>query len=1138
MRLSDKFTVERGGVYLSGIQALVRLPMDQMRRDRRAGLNTGTFISGYEGSPLGGYDLALARTKKLLDEYQIHFRPGVNEDLAATAVMGSQMIEAIGSTKVDGVVGIWYGKGPGVDRSGDILRHANMAGTGKNCAALVLAGDDHGCKSSTLPHQSDFSLYNLGIPFLYPGNTQEILDYGLLAIALSRFSGAWAGLKLVTDVCDGGGTVIVDPDQPRIRIPEGYQKSVDARLMPPYTLGLEHEVNTRRLQAAIEFARLNQLNRWHGVAAGDRHAWLGLVSAGKSYYDLAQALRDLGLGERELVELGIRVAKFGMTFPLDKEFAREFAEGLETILVIEEKRSFLELHVRDALYGLSLPPVIIGKQDAQGAPLFPASGELDPDRIALAVGRLLDSRGASASRVMPGMWQRAAARTRFIEEVMARPREFSASRPANFCSGCPHNRSLILLDGQIAAGGIGCHAMGIQLTDSNRSYAFLTHMGGEGAPWIGIAPFVGREHVFQNIGDGTFFHSGSLAVQALIDSGLNMTYKILYNGHVAMTGGQEAAGALPIPQLTRKLEAEGVRKTVILTEQLERYRDVELASNAQVRDRSALEHTLAELEKVPGITALIYDQECAAEKRRKRSRGKYEEPTMRLMINEEVCEGCGDCVKQSNCMSLTPVHTERGQKMRIHQSSCNKDYSCALGDCPSFVTVNIKPGTGLRRPPLPTLPPADVPEPRQIASVGDGYRIVCPGIGGTGVVTINALLATAGWIDGLWVSTLDQTGSAQKGGAVVSHLLLSRRPLEAPTRINIGNADLILGFDLVGVATREHLRFASPEKTTAVLNADLTPTLDVIRGAAPLTGPAAMLEKVNAVTRRGHNVIVEAGRIAEGLFGSHMTANLFLTGVAYQAGLIPLSLRAIDQAIRLNQVDVDRNLQVFQWGRKYYQDAKSVEQYLAPKQAGAEAPLDRAADLAAYQNPAYAKTYTDVLDEVRRRVPALEDTVARNLYKLMAYKDEYEVARLLTQPQFERKVRDTWEQVESICYNLHPPLLRSLGVKKKMKLGPWFRLPLRILASMKFVRGTPFDIFSWSAHRRQERELIDWYCRLVVQLLQQTTEENLPRALEIAALPDQIRGYERIKEGNIARVKKLAEEKLAALRTSEPALVR
>ena len=720
MRLSDKYTVERGRVYLTGIQALVRLPMDQMRRDRRAGLNTGSFISGYEGSPLGGYDLALAREKKLLEQYQIHHRPGLNEDLAATAVMGSQIFEVVGKSKADGILGIWYGKGPGVDRSGDVLRHANLAGTGKNCAALVLAGDDHTCKSSTIPHQSDFSLYNVGIPFLYPGNTQEILDYGLYAIALSRFSGAWAGMKMVTDVCDGGGTVVLDPDQPPIRIPEGYRKKVDARLVNPVSLGLEHEVNTRRLNAAIEFARLNQLNQWRGARA---KAWLGLASAGKSYYDLMQALRDLGIGEAELESLGIRVAKFGMTFPLDGSFAREFAEGLQTILVIEEKRSFLELHLRDALYSLASRPEVLGKQDRHGAPLFAASGELDPDQIAAVLGDILLSRGPLES---------ATKRLRSLQRTTARPFELAPSRAANFCSGCPHNRSLILLDGQVAGGGIGCHTMGMRLTDSNRSFSYLTHMGGEGAPWIGIAPFVGHEHVFQNIGDGTFFHSGSLAVQALVASGLNITYKILYNGHVAMTGGQQVEGALSVPQLTRKLEAEGVRKTIILADDVSRYRDAELAGNAELRDRSELERTLAEIEKIPGVTALIYDQECAAEKRRKRSRGKYTEPAMRLMIHEEVCEGCGDCVKQSNCMSLTPLVTPRGQKVRIHQSSCNKDYSCALGDCPSFVTVNVKPGTGLRRRPLPELPSAEVPLPRAVADIGNGYRILLPGIGGTG----------------------------------------------------------------------------------------------------------------------------------------------------------------------------------------------------------------------------------------------------------------------------------------------------------------------------------------------------------------------------------------------------------------------
>jgi indolepyruvate ferredoxin oxidoreductase len=1116
--LNDKYTVEKGTVYLTGIQALVRLPVDQMRRDRRAGLNTGTFISGYEGSPLGGYDLTLQRNQKLLDEYGIHFRPGVNEDLAATSVMGSQIFEVVGKSKTDGVLGIWYGKGPGVDRSGDIFRHANLAGTGKNCAALVLCGDDHSCKSSTIPHQSDFSLYNVGIPFLYPGNTQEIIDYGLLAVALSRHSGAWVGLKLVTDICDGGGTVVVDPDAPSIRVPEGYQKTVDARLVPPITLGLEHEVNVRRLQAALEFARLNGVNRWRG--ARDK-AWLGIVSAGKSYYDLAQALRDLGIGEADLAGMGIRIAKFGMTFPMDAQFAREFAEGLETILVIEEKRSFLELHLRDALYALAQRPQVLGKIDAHGAMLLPPSGELDPDKIAKVVGGILAGRSVN---------EKVATRVKLIDGVAGRPRELSAMRAPNFCSGCPHNRSTLLLEGQVAGGGIGCHTMAMRLVDSGRAFSFLTHMGGEGAPWIGMAPFVGHEHIFQNIGDGTFFHSGSLAVQALVASGLNITYKILYNGHVAMTGGQAAQGALPIPKLTKKLEAEGVRKVIILAEDVKRYEGVELAAIAEVRDRSALEKTLADLAKEKGVTAMIYDQECAAEKRRKRSRGKYAEPVERLMIHDEVCEGCGDCVKQSNCMSLTPIATERGQKMRIHQSSCNKDYSCALGDCPSFVTVKIKEGTGLRRPSIPQLPPADVPAPREIAPLGDdGYRIVFPGIGGTGVVTINALLATAAWIDGLHVATLDQTGSAQKGGAVLSHLLISKQAVEAPVRTNIGNADLVLGFDVIGVANPEHLKYFSPERTTAVINTNLTPTIDVIRGRNILAGPEKMIEQINAVTRCGRNIIVDGNRIAESLFGSHLAVNLFMVGLAYQGGLIPLSLAAIEQAIRWNGVDVEKNLQVFEWGRKYYHDAASVEQFLKPKQKAEAKSFDRAAELRAYQNDAYAREYTEFVSKVAAKAPALEETVARYLYKLMAYKDEYEVARLLTKPEFARQIEETWQQVESVSFNLHPPLLRRLGVKKKMKLGSWFRGLLKMLAAMKGLRGTSLDVFSWSAHRRMERELIGWYRGVIEQVLARVTEENLPRALEIAALPDQIRGYEHIKEENIARAKKCAEEKLAEL---------
>ncbi|HSM79581.1 MAG TPA: indolepyruvate ferredoxin oxidoreductase family protein [Bryobacteraceae bacterium] len=1107
MNLSDRYALEKGTVYLTGIQALVRLPIEQMRRDRRAGLHTGTFISGYEGSPLGGYDLTLARSRKLLDQYNIHFQPGVNEDLAATSVMGSQIFDVLGKSNVDGVLGIWYGKGPGVDRSGDIFRHANLAGTGKNCAALVLAGDDHISKSSTIPHQSDFSLYNVGIPFFYPGNVQEVLDYGLYAIALSRFSGAWVGMKMVTDVCDGGGTAVVDPDTPGIQIPGGYQKLTDVRLVPPISLALENEVNVRRLGAALSFAALNGVNRWRGA----KNARVGLLSAGKAYHDMMQALRDLGVRETDFDSMGIRVGKVAMPFPLEPEFVRGFSEGLEKIFVVEEKRSFLELQLREILYDAPHRPAVLGKSH------LPPLGELNPDQIAQAASRIL------GIPVPPP-------RQRTLAAPQSRPADFTAPpRPAAFCSGCPHNRSTLLLEGQIAGGGIGCHTMAMRLMDPSRSFSFLTQMGGEGAPWIGMAPFVNHGHIFQNIGDGTLFHSGYLAIEACVAAGVNITYKILYNGHVAMTGGQHATGALPVPELTRKLEAEGVKRTVVLAEDVTRYEALgPLAANATLRDRSELPATLREMEAISGVTAIIYDQECAAEKRRARSRGKAPEPVKRLVIQEEVCEGCGDCVKQSNCMSLNPVATELGQKMRIHQSSCNKDYSCALGDCPSFVTVNLTPGTGRKKRSIPVLPAADVPAPARMTRAGDGYRILAPGIGGTGVVTVNALLATAAWLDGLSVATLDQTGTAQKGGAVVSHILLSESPIEAPAKVNAGNANLILGFDLLGAASAENLKTADPEKTIAVVNTDISPTIDTIRNRQPAAGPGRLVELVNAATMRGHNLFVDANRLAEGLFGSHLAGNLFLTGVAWQAGLIPIRAESIEKAIEWNGVEAEQNRNVFQWGRKYYEAAAWVESQLAPKQTEAPRIFDRVAELKAYQGESYARAYSDFLTGILE--PALREVVARYLYKLMAYKDEYEVARLLTKADFEAEARSAWESVESISYNLHPPFLRRFGVKKKITPGAWFRVPLKILAALKFTRGTPLDLFGYSAHRRMERSLVDWYRELIGRVLPLVTESNLSLALEIAALPDQIRGYEQIKEESVRKVKALADEKFKALK--------
>ena len=1111
MTLDDRYLIERGTVYLTGIQALVRLPIDQMRRDRRAGLKTGTFISGYEGSPIGGYDMALARVNKLLAEYNVHFVPGVNEDLAATSVFGSQISDVFGGRTVDGVFGIWYGKGPGVDRSGDALRHGNIAGTGPGCAALALAGDDHACKSSTIPHQSDLSFFNLGMPVFYPGNTQEILDYGLLAVGLSRFSGAWVGMKLVTNICDGGGTVIADPDRCVPVTPPGFDKKCDPRLVPPMTLAMEHEVNRRRIEAAREFARLNDVNRWYGAQAAAR---LGILTAGKSYYDVVQALANLGIARGDLEELGLRIGKLGMTFPVERNFAREFADGLETILVIEEKRSFIEFQLRDVLCNLPRHPIVIGKEDEEGRPLIPASGELDPDLIATLIAARLG-------------------RARCATKPVAKSYSVPSRRP-NYCPGCPHNRSTVLFEGQVAAGGIGCHGMGIMLADADRGYAFCTQMGGEGAPWIGIAPFVDRQHIFQNIGDGTLFHSGQLAITACVAAGVNITFKILYNSAVAMTGGQQAEGMLPIPELTKKLEAEGVHKTAVVAEDPDKYDGVELAANASVRHRDDLADVMRELEKITGVTVIIYDQRCAAEKRRLRSRGKLEEPARRLVIHEEVCEGCGDCVKQSNCMSLYPVETEFGQKMRIHQSSCNKDYTCLLGDCPSFVTVNLKPGTGLRKRTLPDLPQVDVPMPREIAGIGSsGYRILAPGIGGTGVVTVNALLATAALIDGLAVTTLDQTGLAQKGGAVVSHLVLSREPIETAARINTANADLLLGFDLLGAAASDNLKCAHPERTVAVVNTAETPTGDAIRGKLQLAGPQRMIDLIDETTRRGSNAYIDASRLAEGLFGTHIAVNLLLTGAAWQAGLIPLSLASIEQAIRLNGIEAERNLQVFAWGRKYYHDAQSVESFLSPratKQTAADLVEHRRAELAAYQNDRYAEEFVSFVRSVEERAPELRDIVARSLYKLMANKDEYEVARLLTKSDFTGRLNEQWEAIESIEYNLHPPLLRAWGVRKKMRLGGWFHVGLKLLAALKPLRGTSLDVFGYSSLRRLERGLPGWYRDLVQQVLKSSTAEGMEMAREILALPDQIRGYEEIRRRNIEATQKLAAEKLARLR--------
>ena len=1113
MKLSDRFTAESGHHYLTGIQALVRLPMDQMRLDRRASLRTGAFISGYEGSPLGGYDIALARAGKLLSDLDIHFVPAVNEDLAATAILGTQILSAAGPARVDGVVGIWYGKGPGVDRSGDALRHANLAGTTGLSAALVLAGDDHACKSSSIPHHSDFSLLNVGIPILQPGTPQEILDFGLYAIALSRHSGAWTSLKLVTNVCDGGASVDVALDRHRYTIPGGYRKVSSGMLVPTVANSLEVEAYVHRMDAVRAFYDLNPIDRIHGARTNAR---FGIAAAGKVYHDLVQSLRDLSLDESTLNSLGIRIAQYALTYPISSSFTRAFAEGLETILVLEEKRSFLELQIKDALFNAPQRPRVIGKLDHVGIPFVPTTGELDPDLIARLLLRVLPT-------LPPELDTVARRRLAALDAAAAIERLPTTVRAPNYCPGCPHNRGTLLLEGQISGGGIGCHGMGMLLDEVHRGYEFAAQMGSEGAPWIGMAPFSNRNHIFQNMGDGTFFHSGSLAIEAAIAAGVNITYRILYNGHVSMTGGQDAIGAIPIPALTRKLEAEGVKRTIVLAEDTARYYDQPLADNAVLRDRSALEETLRELEKIEGVSVLIYDQECAAEKRRKRSRGAYAEPLSRLVIHPRVCEGCGDCLRQSNCMSLVPVETPYGERMAIHQSSCNKDESCLLGDCPSFVRVQLKPGGGLRKSILKAAPQFDPPPAKPAPPLDGPWRMLAPGIGGTGVVTVNALLAAAATIDGLHATTLDQTGLAQKGGAVVSHLTVSREPISFPSRINTANTDLLLAYDLLGAANADNLRLVSPSRARAVVNTALTPTAASLRQRFVLLEGMDQTTPIDTiVSNTKSQVCLDATGLAEAYFGSHMFANMILLGATVQEGLIPISLTAIESAIRLNNVEVDRNLSALACGRDWRRQSKPAE----PAAAATLTHAQRMAELTAYQDVAWAARYESAIASVRAARPDLVPIAERALFYLMTYKDEYEVARLLLDSAFATQLNADWHQVDRIEFMLHPPLLRRFGLKHKITLGPFLRPLLSILANLKFLRGTPLDLFGASAHRRRERALVAWYEEILAAV---TAAPASPESAELAALPLSIRGYESIKDRHVAAAQARAAELLANL---------
>jgi indolepyruvate ferredoxin oxidoreductase len=1150
--LQDKYLLEEGRVLLTGVQGLVRLPLDQHRADRRRGVHTGTMISGYQGSPLGGLDLEIQRNRKLIDDHHVHHVPGLNEELGATSAWGSQLAATLPGARYDGVLAMWYGKAPGLDRAADSLRHGNFVGVSRTGGALAVVGDDPSCKSSTIPSASESLLASFHMPVFFPGNVQEVLDLGLHAFACSRASGLWSGFKIITNVADAVGTAELAPDRVAPVLPDlGYEHQPHGNLLAPASLEMERTLRGIRTDLALAYARENGVNRIEGAT----QAWLGVVAPGKAYYDLRHALRGLGLDDAALDRAGVRILKLGMIWPLEPEITREFARGLEEILVAEEKGPFVESQLKETLYGTSDAPRVVGKRDERGERLLPVELDLDADVIARAVAARLRRRVQLDS---------VDARLRKLDEIEGRPAALPmAQRTPFFCSGCPHNSSIKASDGTLVGGGIGCHTMVLLNPEGKGEITGITQMGGEGAQWIGMAPFTKDSHLVQNLGDGTFHHSGSLAIRASVAAGVNITYKLLYNEHVAMTGGQAIEGQLSVPDLTRWLELEGVRRIIVTAEDTSRYRGVKLADIAELRDRKELLASQQELAQVEGVTVLIHDQECAAELRRKRKRGKAPEPAERIWINERVCEGCGDCGQKSSCLSVIPVDTEFGRKTQIHQASCNKDYSCLEGDCPSFLTVLPGERTTKRTPELDV----KLPEPEQLTTADD-FAVRMMGIGGTGVVTVNQVLGMAALIDGLHVAGLDQTGLSQKGGPVVSDLRISREPLAVASKTPAGSIDLYLGFDLLGAASDQNLLTTDPERTVAVVSTHAVPTgrmvVDVNERFPEL---AAQLDRIDATTRAHHNLYLDAQMLSERLFGDHMMSNTLALGAAYQRGVLPVSADALEQAIRLNGAAVEKNLAAFAWGRAVVAAPDTVERATRPPEEivpvreltrserelvdlavnGDRGELRRLAEvrvpeLVAYQDEAYARRWAELVRRAhvaeQERTPGhseLAEAVARQLFKLMAYKDEYEVARLHLDAVEQAKVRAEFGEDVKVAFNLHPPLLRAMGLKSKLKLGGWFVPAFRSLHRMRRVRGTRLDPFGRAEVRRVERELIGDYEELVTEALTLLTPEMHDTAVELLELPDLIRGYEDIKLRNVALYRKRAEAIRKRLRAGKRA---
>ncbi|MCW2952974.1 MAG: indolepyruvate ferredoxin oxidoreductase alpha and beta subunit [Conexibacter sp.] len=1154
--LDDKYVAESGRVLISGVQALVRLTLEQRRLDRRRGHDTGVFVSGYQGSPLGGVDREMQRAHKLLEPEGIVFHPGLNEELAATAVAGTQLLGQLERRRRDGVVGFWYGKNPGFDRAADALRHGNVSGTAPLGGAVAWIGDDPESKSSTLPSSCEPMCRSLLIPLLAPGTVEELLTFGLHSVALSRASGLWTGMKIVADVADASATVDVGRllDQiPELPPRDRFEPPI---MLPPSNLAAEQDLMTARLTRAHDYARLTQLNR---VTSEPARARIAVVAAGTAYQSVLRALEDLGLDADARQKAGLRLVKLGMPWPLERGEVRRLLGDVETVLVVEDKLPFVEMQIKDALYRQPDAPAVLGQEDLEGRPLIPVSGTVVADDVAHALRVVIPE-----DRLPEGAVER-------LELIVARVAAGEApsalpQRTPYFCSGCPHSSSTKADDDQLVGVGIGCHVMVALDTGGRGRLLGMPQMGGEGAQWFGLSHFTDDAHFAQNLGDGTFHHSGSLAIRAAVAARVNMTYKLLYNDAVAMTGGQRPEGRLDVPSLTRWLALEGVQKIVVTTPDPQAYAGVTLDPIATVRHRDESEAVQHELRDTPGVTVLVHDDRCATEKRRLRKRGELESVAERVWINERVCEGCGDCGEQSTCLSVLPVETEFGRKTHIHQASCNSDMSCLKGDCPSFVMVTPKAGSGDAKartaPALPLTPP----EPAR--RVGDDVLLRMPGIGGTGVVTISQILQMAAHLDGRFAAGLEQTGLAQKGGPVLSDVRIAATPVSGQLRAAAGSADVLLGLDLLGAAAKPTLTAADPSRTIAIVNTAAVATAAMVTDTrVTMPSERIALRRIEAATKAGENLYLDARDLAERLFGDHMPANMLIVGAAYQHGCLPLTAAAIERAIELNGAAVDVNLAAFRWGRVAALDLDAVERALAGAAPAALAPaVDRRAlavleasgadgelrrllevripELIAFQSVAYAQRYADDVMRVasieRERIGGshelpVAEAYARGLYKLMAYKDEYEVARLHLDGIERARLESAFGADAKVQIMLHPPLLRALGMNRKLKLGSWVRPGLRALYAARGLRGTRLDPFGYAEVRRVERELVEEYRELVQRALLRLEGGTVDLIREIAEQPDVVRGYEQIKLANVARFRARTGELVEQLESGERA---